>query len=132
MLGVLRSASRLSALAAAPAISAGMLGSYVRCHCQVPCGIFDDPMRVKIIKEDAATIRKAMVQINELAPQSSPLALNQARPAGRLCQPSATRHADRAPTAVTGSHDPCPGKAVRQSQACGAQPQPIFYCSTHP
>mmetsp|Transcript_18016 Transcript_18016/g.58966 ORF Transcript_18016/g.58966 Transcript_18016/m.58966 type:complete len:160 (+) Transcript_18016:42-521(+) len=78
MLGVLRSAQRLSALAAAPALSAGMLGSFVRCHCQVPCGIFDDPMRVQIIKEDAATIRKSMVQINELAGQSTPLAFNQA------------------------------------------------------
>ena len=48
-----------------------------RSHCQVPCGIFDDPMRVEALKEDAATVRKAMVQINELSGQGTPLALNQ-------------------------------------------------------
>ena len=35
-------------------------------HCQVPCGIFDDPKLVAEVKEACATIRKAMVQINEL------------------------------------------------------------------
>ena len=32
-------------------------------HCQVPCGIFDDPMRVAMLKEDTATITKAMVKV---------------------------------------------------------------------
>ena len=32
-------------------------------HCQVPCGIFNDPARVAQLKEDATTIRKAMVQV---------------------------------------------------------------------
>ena len=36
-------------------------------HCQVPCGIFDDPMIVAEIRQACATIRKAMVQINELS-----------------------------------------------------------------
>ena len=44
---------------------------------QVPCGIFDDPVRVELMKEDAATVRKAMVQINDLSGQGTPLALNQ-------------------------------------------------------
>ncbi|MEM9381434.1 MAG: superoxide dismutase [Ni] [Planctomycetota bacterium] len=35
-------------------------------HCQVPCGIYGDHMRVEMIREDAATIRKAMAQIAEL------------------------------------------------------------------
>merc|ERR1719264_641981 len=35
-------------------------------HCQVPCGIFDDPKLVAEIKEACATIRKAMVQIKAL------------------------------------------------------------------
>ena len=48
----------------------------VRAHCQVPCGIFDDPARVEALKEDAATVRKAMVQIGELG-TATPLALNQ-------------------------------------------------------
>jgi len=44
----------------------------------VPCGIFDDPVRVELMKEDAATVRKAMVQINELAGAPSAQSLNQA------------------------------------------------------
>merc|ERR1711907_920493 len=34
-------------------------------HCQVPCGIFDDPKLVAEVREAVATIAKAMVQINE-------------------------------------------------------------------
>merc|ERR1719330_1797811 len=37
-----------------------------RFHCQVPCGIFTDDLRVKQMIEDAATIRKAVVQTAEL------------------------------------------------------------------
>merc|ERR1719379_2639884 len=40
--------------------------SVVRCHCQVPCGIFHDDGRVNSIMEDAQTIRKAVVQIQAL------------------------------------------------------------------
>jgi len=36
-------------------------------HCQVPCGIFDDPARVSTLEEHAQTIRKAQVQIKALA-----------------------------------------------------------------
>merc|ERR1711966_559055 len=46
-------------------------------HCQVPCGIFDDPALVATIKEACATIRKAMVQINELGAAPSALNFNQ-------------------------------------------------------
>merc|ERR1712062_338160 len=35
-------------------------------HCQVPCGIFDDPAIVEEINQAVATIRKACVQVNEL------------------------------------------------------------------
>mmetsp|Transcript_2559 Transcript_2559/g.4368 ORF Transcript_2559/g.4368 Transcript_2559/m.4368 type:complete len:171 (+) Transcript_2559:63-575(+) len=37
-----------------------------RCHCQVPCGIFHDDGRVASILEDAMTIRKAVVQCQDL------------------------------------------------------------------
>ncbi len=36
-------------------------------HCQVPCGIYGDRMRVDMHMEDAATIVKAMIQIGELS-----------------------------------------------------------------
>jgi ubiquitin len=35
-------------------------------HCQVPCGIFDDPMIVAEVKQCVETIKKAMAQIKEL------------------------------------------------------------------
>jgi nickel superoxide dismutase len=45
-------------------------------HCQMPCGIYDDHMRVKMIEEDARTIEKAMKNITELS-QKSPVNYNQ-------------------------------------------------------
>ena len=74
----------------APAFSAASpCAGSVRCHCQVPCGIFDDGARVAALKEDAATIRKAMVQINELSAEPGPLALNQVRRAHSPSLPGA-------------------------------------------
>ena len=35
-------------------------------HCQMPCGIYDDEMRINTINEHIATIEKAMIQINDL------------------------------------------------------------------
>jgi nickel superoxide dismutase len=35
-------------------------------HCQIPCGIFDDELRVQLIEEDIGTIEKSMKQIVEL------------------------------------------------------------------
>ena len=47
-------------------------------HCQVPCGIFDDPAIVAEIMQACATIRKAMIQIVELqAGESSAQSFNQ-------------------------------------------------------
>merc|ERR1711972_373074 len=46
-------------------------------HCQVPCGIFDDPKLVADLKEAVATITKAMVQINELSATMNALNINQ-------------------------------------------------------
>lgn len=36
-------------------------------HCQVPCGIYDDQLRVKAIAEHITTIEKAMTQVNQLS-----------------------------------------------------------------
>merc|ERR1711966_349970 len=46
-------------------------------HCQVPCGIFDDPKLVAELKEACATIRKALIQINELAANMNAQNFNQ-------------------------------------------------------
>ena len=46
-------------------------------HCQVPCGIYDDALRIVQIKEDFKTIRKAMDQISQLSEKTDPLSNNQ-------------------------------------------------------
>jgi nickel superoxide dismutase len=35
-------------------------------HCQMPCGIYDDEMRIGMMSEHIATIEKSMNQIKEL------------------------------------------------------------------
>ncbi|MCA9403954.1 MAG: superoxide dismutase [Candidatus Omnitrophica bacterium] len=39
----------------------------VQAHCEIPCGIYDDQLRVRMIHEHTATIAKAMRQIKELS-----------------------------------------------------------------
>ena len=51
-------------------------------HCEMPCGIYDDPSRIQMLREDAVTINKAMEQIVMLTAEHdhkkvSPQALNQ-------------------------------------------------------
>ena len=41
-------------------------------HCQVPCGIYDDEMRIKMISEHITTIEKAMKQVAALSKESKP------------------------------------------------------------
>jgi nickel superoxide dismutase len=38
-----------------------------RAHCQVPCGIYDDELRVAALAEDITTIEKCMRKIDELS-----------------------------------------------------------------
>jgi len=42
---------------------------YARAHCEVPCGIYDDEMRVKMMAEHITTIEKAMKQVVQLEAQ---------------------------------------------------------------
>jgi nickel superoxide dismutase len=46
-----------------------IMAQSVLAHCEVPCGIYTDKMRVEMIREDCETIRKAMTQIEELSSQ---------------------------------------------------------------
>ncbi|MEL6431534.1 MAG: superoxide dismutase [Ni] [Planctomycetota bacterium] len=41
-------------------------------HCQVPCGIYGDHLRVELVREHCATIEKAMKQIAELGAAETP------------------------------------------------------------
>ena len=37
------------------------------CHCEIPCGIYGDEMRIQMIKEHITTIEKSMKKIVELS-----------------------------------------------------------------
>ena len=39
----------------------------VLAHCQIPCGIYDDPVRFTLLNEHITTIEKSMKQIQELS-----------------------------------------------------------------
>jgi len=63
------------ALVAVLAIS-GLAASQALAHCQIPCGIYDDELRVQLIAEHIGTIEKSMNQIVELG-KASPVNYNQ-------------------------------------------------------
>jgi nickel superoxide dismutase len=48
------------------------LGSMAYSHCQVPCGIYNDPMRFDMLAEHITTIEKSMKLITELSGQDKP------------------------------------------------------------
>jgi len=50
----------------------------VKAHCQVPCGIYDDPARIQQLREDSMTIEKAIHAITELSGKSDATSVNQA------------------------------------------------------
>jgi len=41
-------------------------------HCEVPCGIYDDSVRVALMYEHITTIEKAMNSINQISEESNP------------------------------------------------------------
>ena len=41
-------------------------------HCEVPCGIYGDSLRISLLYEHVATIEKGMNQINEISASDSP------------------------------------------------------------
>lgn len=41
-------------------------------HCEIPCGIYDDPMRMKMIYEHIATLGKSVHEINHLQEADKP------------------------------------------------------------
>lgn len=53
-----------------------MMTSSAFAHCEIPCGIYDDEMRLNMIAEHITTIEKSMNQIKALSKEES-LNLNQ-------------------------------------------------------
>ncbi len=44
-----------------------VLSGYIsRAHCEIPCGIYNDSLRIALIYEDITTIEKSMVMIKSL------------------------------------------------------------------
>ncbi|MCB9913991.1 MAG: superoxide dismutase [Planctomycetes bacterium] len=41
-------------------------------HCQVPCGIYGDTLRIQMLLEDTATIEKGMVTLNAMDQEQAP------------------------------------------------------------
>jgi hypothetical protein len=63
--GALSAATPPSALAPAAAPATAV-------HCQVPCGIYGDQMRIDMLMEDAATIDKAMTTLRAMDAEEHP------------------------------------------------------------
>jgi nickel superoxide dismutase len=53
-------------------VTAAAVTPLVYSHCQLPCGIYDDPARLAVIAEDINTVEKAMKSIEELSAQPKP------------------------------------------------------------
>ena len=71
--------STLAVIATIAFISLGLVSTPpANAHCQVPCGIYDDAARIARLKEDAATIAKAIANINKFAGGHGAQAINQA------------------------------------------------------
>ncbi len=69
--------SRKTPLAVVTLLAIALLPHIAFGHCQVPCGIYDDAARVARMYEDAATIEKAMVKMQDLAGKNDAQSANQ-------------------------------------------------------
>jgi nickel superoxide dismutase len=50
-------------------LSMGLLPASALCHCQLPCGIYNDPLRFQEMEESIVTIEMAMKQVQALQKQ---------------------------------------------------------------
>ena len=53
-------------IAFAAALALIAVAAPVSAHCQIPCGIYDDELRVQLIEEHIGTVEKSMKKIVEL------------------------------------------------------------------
>jgi len=54
-----------------------LTNNYLFSHCQIPCGIYNDALRIIQIEENLKTIEKAMNEIIVLTPQNNPQSIQQ-------------------------------------------------------
>jgi len=57
----------LVGLAASLTLALALAPAAVEAHCQIPCGIYDDEMRFRMLDEHITTIEKSMKLVTELA-----------------------------------------------------------------
>jgi nickel superoxide dismutase len=57
----------LSARITVTAIMVTTAALFVSAHCEIPCGIYDDPLRITLLNEHITTIEKSMKQVVELS-----------------------------------------------------------------
>ena len=44
-----------------------LIAPHAQAHCEIPCGIYNDSLRIEMILEDCQTIEKSMGQIADLS-----------------------------------------------------------------
>ncbi len=52
----------------------GLGAGWALAHCEIPCGIYDDDMRIEMLLEHTGTIEKSMNQIMALEKEKAPSA----------------------------------------------------------
>jgi len=63
---------RKTVLVIAATFLVSLTASKALAHCQIPCGIYDDPARFSLMAEHITTIEKAMKTIIDLSNQKKP------------------------------------------------------------
>jgi nickel superoxide dismutase len=58
---------RVALIAGSSLLAVFVLSPIVLSHCEIPCGIYDDPVRINMMYEHVQTIEKSMNQIHELS-----------------------------------------------------------------
>ncbi len=61
----------ITLFAVAVAAAAVLAPTAALAHCQIPCGIYDDEMRFRMLEEHITTIEKSMNEINSLSEDPS-------------------------------------------------------------
>jgi len=65
----MKKSKKTALLVMACGLSLVAISPMVFSHCEIPCGIYDDPMRLNMMAEHITTIEKSMKQIQELSAQ---------------------------------------------------------------
>ena len=71
-----KTAKKLMTISVAAVLLAALASVSAFAHCEIPCGIYDDQLRVKLMYEHLTTIEKSMKQATEIAGKS-PVDYNQ-------------------------------------------------------